>query len=584
MPRAKKGNIFNLVFLSTLGVSNMNVGDSEPCSIFCDGPILHAVELSGMFDDSKTFVDMPLKFDPSVVEARFRALNGTVGKGIPVEKLEDFVNENFDKAGSDLESFQPGDWNPNPPFLKRLESQPKLHKWAAEVHKLWLVLGRKPSADVKSNPLQHSLLWTPNPIVVPGGRFRESYYWDTFWILKGLVVSDMLTTATGVVENLLYFCEKFGFVPNGGRSYYLTRSQPPLLSSMVRVVYEALMADDQEGNAGKFLEHAVPILRKEYVFWTTRRRANMEKYAPLCTYNAETKLPRPESYREDYQLAHEHGNRSAKERENLYKNIAAAAESGWDFSSRWFADGKTLGTVNSANIIPVDLNSYMLRFELNMAYFYDQPSFRSNGKGLGKSGVFFDAAVTRYRAMEKWLWNDRRRSWSDFNMSSSGHSDVVAVSDYLPLWAFSVPSLQSSAAFNHSHMLGSLGSLQTSGVVGKAGYLKSTTTGGTGQQWDSPNAWACMQHLMVEGLLSFQAPQAEKETATAHAMGKSIASKWIETNFEAYAKAGYMYEKYDADTRGKGGGGGEYKPQVGFGWTNGVALVFLNESLYATPR
>ena len=80
MPWAKKGNIFNLVFLSTLGVSNMNVGESEPCSIFCDGPILHAVELSGMFDDSKTFVDMPLKFDPSVVEARFRALNGTVGR------------------------------------------------------------------------------------------------------------------------------------------------------------------------------------------------------------------------------------------------------------------------------------------------------------------------------------------------------------------------------------------------------------------------------------------------------------------------------------------------------------------------
>ena len=244
--------------------------------------------------------------------------------------------------------------------------------------------------------------------------------------------------------------------------------------------------------------------------------------------------PRPESYREDYLLAHQTV-RSEGERGKLYKNIAAAAESGWDFSSRWFADGKTLGSVNAANIIPVDLNCYMLRFELNMAHFHDLNGTNVHNKSL----IYSDAAVTRYKAMEKWLWHEENKYWSDFNLSASSQSNIVAISNYLPLWAFGVPALQSSAAFNQSHILQSLKSLQTSSLIGKAGFFKSTATEGTGQQWDSPNAWACMEHLMVEGLLSVQIPSVSE---TAHKLGRSIASKWIKTNFEAYTKSGYMYE------------------------------------------
>ena len=93
--------------------------------------------------------------------------------------------------------------------------------------------------SVKSNPERHSLLYQENTIIVPGGRFRESYYWDSYWINKGLLVSGMTTTANGVVNNLLTQVKTYGFVPNGGRDYYLNRSQPPFLSDMVVDLYNS---------------------------------------------------------------------------------------------------------------------------------------------------------------------------------------------------------------------------------------------------------------------------------------------------------------------------------------------------------
>jgi alpha,alpha-trehalase len=548
---------------------------SNICTIFCTGIILHTVQLKGIYNDSKTFVDMPLKFSPSLVMENFLKLpNATTKAGPSDADVRNFLAENFNSVGSDLVPYRFSDWKAEPPFLDKLKG---IHdniyfEWAKAVHKIWLELGRESIDDVRDNPTHHSLLYTPNPIVVPGGRFRESYYWDTYWIVKGLLVSDMLKTAQGVVENLLYFVDKYDHVPNGGRIYYLTRSQPPLLSEMVRVVYEALLQQEQGEILGntpssmKFLEKAVPLLDKEYHFWKVNRSTTNSKFFPLSIYNANSKDPRPESYREDYVLAKDINNK--QEKDKLYQNLAAAAESGWDFSSRWFKDNNVgIASIDTTSIIPVDLNSYLFKFEINMYH------FKLILKNEIESTKYLNLAKARYLAMEKYLWNEKFCQWMDLDMTTETHTESIAASNFVPLSIFSSisDSLEENIIkINSSHIERSLQAFKESGLVGVAG-IKSTTLTGTNQQWDAPNSWAPMVDVIVEGLVK------HVKVDGANIFGKQLAKAWLETNLLGYQKKHYMYEKYDADKVGVGGGGGEYIPQLGFGWTNGVALVFLNE-------
>ena len=164
----------------------------------------------------------------------------------------------------------------------------------------------------------------------------------------------MNTTASGIVSNLLYLDNTFGFIPNGCRDYQLNRSQPPLSSDMV---IEVLSTSDL------FTQETLDILDAEYDFWMTYRKSNIDG---LNRYFSSTTLPRPESYREDTQLASE----SATPAAELYTALAAGAETGWGYSSRWFADGENLTTIATPDVIPVCLNSIMLRFELNMRYLH----------------------------------------------------------------------------------------------------------------------------------------------------------------------------------------------------------------------
>eukprot|EP00775_Hariotina_reticulata_P006394 gene6394-6626_t len=233
-----------------------------------------------------------------------------------------------------------------------------------------------------------------------GDRFREIYYWDSYWVIRGLLVSKMTDSAKRLVLNLLSMLERTGFVPNGARVYYLNRSQPPLLSAMVKAVYEA-QPDDLD------------LLRKASV-----------------KYYANWTKPRPESYREDAALALNVTGTSSPTNAaaaQLYRDLASGAESGWDFSSRWFADGRSISTIRTTQ--------------------------------------FERAAAQRAAAINALLWDDA----------------------------------------------------------------------------------AAVQ-----------------------------ADECLSVNQRVFLTTGFMHEKYDVTAADGGiGGGGEYKPQVGFGWSNGVVLDFL---------
>ena len=170
--------------------TNPMTPSQRACMVFCHGPLLHAVQMSFIFNDSKTFVDMPLRIDPEDALDQFAALGPNPSKAV----LAKFVNETFLPVGSDVLPWTPTDFTPNPPLLSHIANA-SVAAWAEDVNELWLVLGRKVAPDVFANPQRHTLLPLPKPTIVPGGRFRETYYWDTYWIVKGLIACGMDTTA-----------------------------------------------------------------------------------------------------------------------------------------------------------------------------------------------------------------------------------------------------------------------------------------------------------------------------------------------------------------------------------------------------
>ena len=264
------------------------------------GPLLRAIQQSGFYEDCKTFVDMPMLHDPEEVLEDFAKLPAEPSN----RDLEEFIERNFEPAGVDLVHAEPIDFSADPEFVKRIAS-PELREFAYYIHSIWPQLFRRVDPAVEMYQQRHTLLALPYPVVVPGGRFRESYYWDSYWIVEGLLVSGMLTSARGVIKNLLHYIEGFGFVPNGGRCYYMDRSQPPMLSEMVATYYR------HTGDAA-LLRQALPLLDREYAFWMSGslgRRGHAVTLTDgagtehvLNVYTSREARPRPESYREDLEL------------------------------------------------------------------------------------------------------------------------------------------------------------------------------------------------------------------------------------------------------------------------------------------
>lgn len=176
-----------------------------------------------------------------------------------------------------------------------------------------------------------------------------------------------------MISNMFALVEAYGFVPNGGRVYYLNRSQPPMLTQMCVVYFEYLMAEGEEEAAMAFLSSALPILEEEHTFWMDTHVAEVTvegKNYTLNRYNAHCSFPRPEGYAEDVETATEAGVQQPLEPNQLYVDLASGAETGWDYSSRWFADHVSLTTIEASSLLPVDLNAILFRNELAISRMY----------------------------------------------------------------------------------------------------------------------------------------------------------------------------------------------------------------------
>ena len=464
--------------------------------IFCQGPLLHAVQTARLFNESKTFVDMPLLDKPENILKAFENLPTNYTR----EDLLNFVNKYFAPSGSDMVLVEPTDWKVDPKFINEFRDH-NLKDWVDYLHNKWKLLLRVFNYT-ECGPECHSSLWVPNPFIVPGGRFREYYYWDSYFIVEGLILSEMFETTKGLIENYFYLLDKHGIIPNGGRVYYLNRSQPPVLTLMVQRYYEA--TKDLE-----FLKKSVPYLEKEYNFWMKHRKTNVDDCykSNLNHYNVDSYQPRPESYVDDLVTSMKFN--TEEEKAKLYKNLASGAESGWDFSSRWFENTNDITSIKTSEIIPVDLNSILYLVEMTLSQMHN-----TLGNSL-KRHIYFKKAKLRQSLIQNYLWNKEQCLWNDYHLDKKMKNSNIYMSNVLPLWA-------GLTTFTQDHEIECLTNSLLPFINFEGGLPISLIL--SGQQWDFPDGWAPMQYFFVKALENLNNTKSDL-------LARQITEKWIYNNY-----------------------------------------------------
>ncbi|XP_022174955.1 trehalase isoform X4 [Myzus persicae] len=537
--------------------ADQHVASSPTCdsNIYCHGPLLHAIQMSSIFPDSKTFVDMKMKYSPNETMNIFLDMMKRTGQRPSKIELEIFLNDTFEKEGSEFEIWDPSDWKPEPKFLGDIKD-PNFQEWARGLHLLWKLLGKKIKDDVRLHPDHYSIIYVPYPVIVPGGRFREFYYWDSYWIIRGLLLSEMYTTVKGMLSNFLSIINTYGHIPNGGRVYYAMRSQPPMLVPMMKSYIEAT-------NDTIFLKENVDILEKEFSFWMLNHTVDIEKDGKVYTlarYKDSSTGPRPESYREDIMSAQTL--KTDNDKENYYSELKAAAESGWDFSSRWFILNGTnkgnLTNLKTQSIIPVDLNALVYWNAKILSDFYRE--LNVSDKALKYENI----ANKWIEAVTAVLWHEEVGAWLDYDMLNEIKRDYFYPTNISPLWTGCYDPKKTDDFVSRT-----LKYLEKTQIMNNLGGIP-TTLEHSGEQWDYPNAWPPLQYIMVMSLDSSGDNWAQD-------LAFEIAERWMRSNYKAYNETNAMYEKYDATVPGGHGSGGEYEVQLGFGWTNGIILEFLQK-------
>jgi alpha,alpha-trehalase len=496
-----------------------------------------AVQNAQLYADSKTFADAIPKFAPEEILARY-------GEANPVspQALKSFVAANFSLPGDAATPAGGKSSNERAAITHHIDS-------------LWDQLTR----STKTAPRYSSLLSLPEPYVVPGGRFREMYYWDSYFTMLGLVESGRQDLAEHMVRNFAYLIDTYGHVPNGTRSYYLSRSQPPFFYAMVGL----LNPQDPTAAYARYL----PELRREYAFWMQgeaglkpgiahRRVVALTDGAVLNRWWDDADTPRDESYREDTELARSTGRNAPQ----LYRDLRAAAESGWDFGSRWFADGKTLATINTTEIIPIDLNSLLFGLENAIRGGCER------AKDAPCVSEFTHRAAARRDAVNRYLWDAADGVYRDYGWVKRAQVPRISAVTVYPLFVAMADKAQAAAVARAV----SRDLLKAGGIV--------TTPLTTGQQWDAPNGWPPLQWLSVSGLRQYSIlPLAE-----------TIACRWMIAVNRVYGENGKLVEKYDVVATGRPGGGGEYPNQDGFGWTNGIMrrlmVLYPKDAALSDPK
>ncbi|WP_326538567.1 alpha,alpha-trehalase TreF [Pseudorhodoferax sp.] len=494
--------------------------------------LFEAVQREAVFADSKTFPDCAPLGAPQDILAAYRQARTA--------------------PGFELRAFVAAHFAPQRPALAPHGGAPA-QDLRGHIDRLWDELTRHPD----QHPHRGSLLALPHPYVVPGGRFVEMYYWDSYFTMLGLAASGRAQLLHAMTDNFAYLIDRFGHVPNGTRTYYLSRSQPPLFACMVALC---------EGCGGQGALRYLPQLQREHAFWmdgadqlapgaAQRRVVRLSDGALLNRYWDARDTPREEAWREDVATAAAAPQRPAAE---VFRDLRAAAESGWDFSSRWLARPaaggdrlQALASIRTTRIVPVDLNALLHRLERSIA---ELATLAGDSATAQRHAALAEA---RRAAMDRWLWNAQAGAWLDLDWPEETPRTGLNAATCAPLFTRSAsPEQARRVADTLARRLLVPGGL-------------ATTEQDSEEQWDRPNGWAPLQWMAADGLAAYGCD----------ALAGEIRARWLRTVRAVYQREHRLVEKYALGAHpdgAAGGSGGEYPLQDGFGWTNGVTRQWLD--------
>jgi alpha,alpha-trehalase len=370
-----------------------------------------------------------------------------------------------------------------------------------------------------------SLIGVPNPYLVPsyaeGHEFdyNELYYWDSYFMVQGFLNDPMRKELVmGILENLVGIFKRFKIIPNGSQLYYLSRSQPPLLTSFIFDIYDAYDPGD------KWLQSMIAIAKEEYeTVWMGKRKPNARQvHQGLSRYY-------------DFNYLHD----------------LAEAESGWDYTPRF--------NRHALNYLPVDLNALLYKYETDFAR-------AAHIAGDEKEVTRWEhVAKVRQTTVDKLMWDNLRGLFFDYNYVKEKRSSVQSLAAYYPMWAGMVSDKQAKGLVKSLKRFEQKGGLATTDMLPLGQYRP----GAMPTQWAYPNGWAPLQFMVVQGLKRYGY----------HEEAERIATNWLRTNLDWFNAHNEFLEKYNVVAPEKPPAKGVYPSQTGFGWTNAVFERFCHDFL-----
>jgi alpha,alpha-trehalase len=458
-----------------------------------------------------------------------------------------------------------------PPEVENLEGECQVH--VQPLPKQITHLGEVMPAQL---PIQ-GLLFLPNPYVVPGGRFNEMYGWDSYFIIRGLLEEGKRDLARGMVENFFYEIENYGAVLNANRTYYLTRSQPPFLTSMVMAQYAADKAAGRQDR--EWLARAYQYSERDHALWTREPKlagdTGLSRYFDVGEGPVPEIADHPEYYANvaDWLVRHPQlhteylaptpaagigpelrvplcgekpcaESRTVRFTADYFKADRAMRESVFDISFRFGPFGGS-----THHYAPVCLNSLLYKAEVDLAEMAQLLGYSDQSRRWRSQARHRKKLVSRY------FWSREKGMFFDYELETGNRSTYDYATTFYPLWVGLATYKQAKAVVRNLAVFDQSGGIAMSSQE-------------TGVHWDKPYGWAPVEMFAVEGMRRYGFnPEADH-----------VSKQFLMTVLENYRREGTIREKYNVVTRTTEANvtAGYQANVVGFGWTNAAFLILLH--------
>lgn len=408
-------------------------------------------------------------------------------------------------------------------MLKKVLPRRRAHELSANdvqpardyIAKYWKKLERYHPKD------DDTLFGLPHPYLVPASEsghsfdFNELYYWDSYFMVQGLLDDEHRQLVLGILDDLICLQKRLKIIPNASRTYLTGRSQPPFLSSFIFDLYDVYKMDN------KWLANNIEVAKNEY-------------------YNVWLGVTKPNERQVFHGLSRYY--------DINYLHDLAEAESGWDMTPRF--------SRKALNYLPVDLNALLYKYETDFA----RAAKIAGDDSAAKS--WLHRAAERKEAMNDLMWSPSRNLYFDYDYSRQRRGTVSSLAGFYPMWAGMASKDQAALLVKSLRKFEQAGGLTTTDQQFNQrlpGQLPGVG-GNTPTQWAYPNGWAPLHLIVIEGL----------ERYGYHEEARRIAIKWLKTNLTWFNKEAVFLEKYNVVNPEKPPIKGVYPSQTGFGWTNAV--------------